>query len=158
MTGFTKTNHIITRTEIQIMPRYYWFAHALSTNIICVAIDSQVCFHKWLFTDPVKPSWCITGPVDPLGSINQNWLGAKLLPMAVSIYPVVCVHPCRLLRAQHHYLWTDGRKDPPSACSPAPTNPPPPHTHSPSYKHHPGYYRGCKKLSQKPAVNTARQS
>ena len=50
-------------------------------------VDSQVCFHRQLFADLVKPSWYITGPVDPLGSTNQNWLGAKLLPMAVSIHP-----------------------------------------------------------------------
>ena len=95
--------------------------HALSTNINCVAIDGQVCFHRWLFANPVKPSWCITGPVGPLGSTNQNWLGARLLPMAVSIYPVVCVHSCRLLRAQHHSLWRNCREGPPSACPPAPT-------------------------------------
>ena len=89
----------------------------------CVAIDSQFCFHRRLFADPLKPSWCITGPVGPLGSTNQNWLGAKLLPMAVLIYPVVCVHPCRLLRAQYHCLWSNGREGLPSACSPAPTTP-----------------------------------
>ena len=41
-----------------------------------MAIDGQVCFHRWLFADPVKPSWCITGPVGPLGSTNQNRAGA----------------------------------------------------------------------------------
>ena len=83
-----------------------------------MAIDSQVCLHRRLFADPVKPSWCITGPVGPLVSTNQNWLGAKLLSMAVLIHPVVCVHPCRLLRAQHHCLWPNGREGPPSACPP----------------------------------------
>ena len=57
--------------------------HALSRGINCVAIDGQVCFHGQLFADPVKPCWCITGPVGPLGSTNQNWLCARLLPMAV---------------------------------------------------------------------------
>ena len=39
-----------------------------------------------------------------------------------------------------------------------------PHPHSPAlcpptpYKRHPWYYRSCKKLSQKPALNTTRQS
>ena len=120
VTGFTKTNHNFTRTETQIMPWYKWFTYALSTNINCMAIDSQVCFHRQLFADPVKPSWCITGPVGPLGNTNQNWLGAKLLPIAVSIYPVVCVHLCHLLRAQHHCLWPNGREGPPSACPPIP--------------------------------------
>ena len=47
--------------------------------------------------------------------------------MAVSIYPVVCVHSCHLLRAQHHCLWPNGRKGPPSACPPTPTTHPPIH-------------------------------
>ena len=119
--------------------------HALSKNINCLALDSQVCFHRWLFADPVKPSWCITGPVGPLGSTNQNWLGAKLLPMAVSIHPVVCVHPCRLLRAQYHCLWPNGREGLPSACPP---------THPLISVIHD--ITALKKLSQKLAVNTAR--
>ena len=41
---------------------------------LCVAMDGQVCFHEWLFAGPVKLCWCITGPVGPLGSTNQNWL------------------------------------------------------------------------------------
>ena len=102
--------------------------HALSTDINCLAIDSQVCFHGRLFADRVKPSWCITGPTGSLGSTNQNWLCAKLLPMAVLIYPVVCVHSCRLLGAQHYCLCSNGSVCPPGACHP----PPPPHpTHPP---------------------------
>ena len=66
-----------------------------------MAIDGQVCFHRWPFADPVKPRWCITGPVGTLGSTNENWLCARLLSMAVLIYPVVCVHSCCLLRTQH---------------------------------------------------------
>ena len=97
----------------------------MSRNINYVAIDSQVCFHRWLFADPVKLHWCITEPVGSLGSTNQNWLGVKLLPMAVLIYPVVCVHPCRLLRTQHHCLCPNGRENPPSACPPTPTTPAP---------------------------------
>ena len=81
-----------------------------------MAIDSQVCFYRRLFADPVKLSCCITRPLRPLGSINQNWLGAKLLPMTVLIYPVICVHPCHLLRTQHHYLCPNDRENPPSAC------------------------------------------
>ena len=95
-----------------------------------MAIDSQVCFYRQLFADPVKPSWCITGPVGPLGSTNQNWLGAKLLPMAILIYHVVCVHRCCLFRAQHHCLWPNSREDLSSTCPPTPTTPAPlPTTH-----------------------------
>ena len=43
-----------------------------------MAIDSQVCFHRRLFANPVKLRRCITEPVWPLGSTNQNWWGAKL--------------------------------------------------------------------------------
>ena len=47
--------------------------HPLSGSIDYMAIDSQVYFHRWLFADPIKLYWCITGPVGPLGSTNQNW-------------------------------------------------------------------------------------
>ena len=88
-----------------------------------MAMDSQVCLHRWLFVDPVKPRWSITGPVGSLGSTNQNWLGFKLLPMAVLIYPVICVHSCHLLRTQHHCLCSNGREreNLSLACPPTPT-------------------------------------
>ena len=35
-------------------------------------LDSQVCFPRWDFANPLKPHWCIIGPVKPLGSTNQN--------------------------------------------------------------------------------------
>ena len=88
-------------------------------------IDSQICFHRRLFADLVKSSWYITGPVGSLGSTNQNWLDAKLLAMAALIYPVVCIHPCCLLRTQQHCLWPNGRKSLPSACPRIPTSPAP---------------------------------
>ena len=110
MTGFTKTNQNVTRTEIQIMPNINdTLMHALSRSIDYVAIDGQVCFHIRVSADPVKSCWRITGPVGSLESTNQNWLCARLLPMAVSIHPVVCVHSCRLLGTQHHCLRPSGR-------------------------------------------------
>ena len=45
--------------------------------------------------------------------------------MAVSVYPVVCVHSCRLLGIQHYCLWPNGKEDPPLACPPTPTTPAP---------------------------------
>ena len=90
----------------------------------------EVCFHRRLFANPVKLCWCITGSVGSLRSANQNWLCARLLPMAVSINPVVCVHPRRLLRAQHHCLWPNGGEGLPLACPPIPITPCPlPPTH-----------------------------
>ena len=148
VTGLTKTDQIVTRTEIQtIKPNISdTLMHCPEVRISYLAIDSQVCFYRQLFSNPVKLCWCITGPVGPLGSTNQNWLGAKLLPMAILIYPVVCVHSCCLLRTQHHCLWPNGREDSSLAWPPNPTTPAhsPPPTHPPPYKQHLRYYRGCK--------------
>ena len=91
-----------------------------------MAIDSQVCFHRWLFSDPVKLHWCIMWPVESLG---HNWLGAKLLPMSISNYPMDCVHLCCLLRAQYHCLCPNGGEGLPSTCSPT-TTPPLPAAHT----------------------------
>ena len=38
-----------------------------------VAINNKVFYHRWLFAEPVKPFLCTTGPMEPLGSSNQNW-------------------------------------------------------------------------------------
>ena len=94
-----------------------------SCTVLKHQLPGQVCFHRRLFSNPVKQHWCIKEPVGSLGSTKQNWLGAKLLPMAISIYPVVYVHPYCLLGAQHHCLWQNGRENPPSACPPTPTTP-----------------------------------
>ena len=88
------------------------------------------------------------------GELNQNWLGAKFLPMAIVIYPMVSVHLHHLLGAQCHSLWPNGREGPPTASPLTPTISLPPPTYPPSYKWHLWYYRGCKILPQKPAVNT----
>ena len=66
------------------------------------------------FADPAKLHWHITGSV---GSNNQNWLCARLLPMAVSKYPVDSVYSYLLLRTQH-YLYPNGSEVSPSACPP----------------------------------------
>ena len=123
----------------------------LSRNIKYVAIDSHVCFHKWLFVNPVKLNWCITGPVEPLECTNQNRSGVKLLPMAVSTYPVDCVRLCQLLRAQHHCLCSNGREGPSLACPPTPTT----HSHPPTpYTNTHDITGVVNKLCQKPTVNT----
>ena len=33
--------------------------HCQEASTTCMAIDSQVCFHRRLFADPVKPRWCM---------------------------------------------------------------------------------------------------
>ena len=52
-----------------------------------MAKDGQVCFHRRLFANPLKPQRCTTEPVRPLDGINKDVNGAKLLLMATSIYP-----------------------------------------------------------------------
>ena len=112
-----------------------------------MTIHNQVCFHRRLFANCVKPHGCITGPVGPLGCTNQSWCGVKLLTMSVLTHPVGCVHICDLLRRQHHSMHPNGSFCLPLACQP----PPPPSRHPTtshlptSYTQHPLYYRGCKK-------------
>ena len=47
--------------------------HCPEASTTYVAIDGQVCFHGWLFANPLMPCWCITGLVGSLVSTNQNW-------------------------------------------------------------------------------------
>ena len=121
-----------------------------------MAIDRQVYFYKQLFANPVKLPWCITGPVEPLGSTNQNCLSVELLPMHMFVltYPADCVHLYRLLETQSHCLCPNGRVNLPLACPPTHTTsrPPshPPFSHPPTpYIWHPWYYKGCKKTISK---------
>ena len=94
--------------------------HSCATyrNINRVAIHSQVCFHRRLYANCVKPHWCIAGPVGPLGRTNQSWCGVKLLTMSLSTHPVGCVYICHLLRGQHHSMHLNGSFCLPSACHP----------------------------------------
>ena len=53
-----------------------------------MAIDDQVCLHRWLFADPVKlPKWT-TGSAEPLNGINKDVSGARLLLMTFLTFPV----------------------------------------------------------------------
>ena len=76
----------------------------LETSSLWLQISSQVYYHRWLFADPVKPSWCITGLVEPPRSTNQNYCYVKLLPMSILTYFVGYVHLCHLLGAPQHCL------------------------------------------------------
>ena len=103
--------------------------HCLETSTVWLYIARSV--YRRLFADRVKPRWCITGPVGPLGSTNQSWCGIKLLTISVSTHPVDCVHICHLLRGQHHCLHPNGRENPLPACPPThptPSHPPTPYT------------------------------
>ena len=83
-----------------------------------MAKDGQVCFHRRLFADPVKPQRCTTEPVRPLDGINKDVCGAKLLLTTTSVYPVDCTCICPLLKTQHHCLCPNGRCNPLSASHP----------------------------------------
>ena len=83
-----------------------------------MAKDGQVCFHRRLFVNPVKPQRCTTEPVRPLDGINKDVGGAKLLLTVTSVYPVDCICICPLLKTQHHCMCSNGSCNPPSASHP----------------------------------------
>ena len=112
-----------------------------------MAKDGQVCFHRRLFADPVKPQRCTTEPVRPLDGINKDVGGAKLLLTTTSVYPVDCTCICPLLKTQHHCLCPNGRSNPPSASHP----PLPPPSH-PLIHAIPDITVAVKKVAQNPAV------
>ena len=56
------------------------------------------------FCQPVKPSRCTTGSVEPVNGINKDVSSARLLPTTVSTYPVDWVYFCHLLKTQHYCL------------------------------------------------------
>ena len=55
-----------------------------------MATDGEVCFHRWLFADPVlvKPPRHTKKSVGPVNGINKYVNGARLLPTTISTYPV----------------------------------------------------------------------
>ena len=106
-----------------------------------IAIDGQVCFHWRLFANPVKPPWCNTGFVGPVGGTNKDVTGARLLPTTVSTCPVDWVPFCHSLKTQHCCLCPYGSFNPPLATHP-PLHPPPITCHS-------WYYSRCEKSCSK---------
>ena len=114
-----------------------------------MAKDGQVCFHRRLFADPVKPQRCTTEPVRPLDGINKDVGGAKLMLMTTSVYPVDCACICPLLKTQHHCLCPNGRCNLPSASHPPPLPQAPP---TPFIHAIPDITVTVKKVAQNPAV------
>ena len=90
-----------------------------------MAQDGQVCFHRRLFADPVKPQRCTTEPVRPLDGINKDVGGSKLMLTTTSVYRVDCTCICPLLKTQHHCLCPNGKCDPvkPQRCTTEPVRP-----------------------------------
>ena len=70
--------------------------------------DGQVCFHRRLFADPVKPQRCTTESVRPLDGIDKDVGSAKLLLTTTSVYPVDCACIYPLLKTQNHCVLMEG--------------------------------------------------
>ena len=73
-----------------------------------INVDIQVCFSQAAFLEPVKPSRCTTGPVEPLDGINKGVCGTKLYPTTVSACPVDWDCLCHLLDTQLGCLCLNG--------------------------------------------------
>ena len=112
-----------------------------------MAKDGQVCFHRGLFVDPVKPQRFTTEPVRPLDGINKDVGGAKLFLTTTSVYPVDYTCICPLLKTQHHCLCPNGGCDPLSASHPLPPSPTHPLIHT-----IPDITVTVNKVAQNPAV------
>ena len=77
-----------SKTYTLALPRNTYTEH--------MAIDGQVCFHRWLIADPVKTPRYITGSV---GHVNSQTASNTVL-----IYPVDWVSFCHFLKTQHYCL------------------------------------------------------
>ena len=90
-----------------------------------MAIDSQVCFHRRSFADPVKQRQSTTESMGPLmGTYKAAW-GVKLLLTIVSSCKVDCGSFCALLKTQHYCLPPCGWCCPPASHPPSFSRPPP---------------------------------
>ena len=98
--------------------QHWSYSLALSRHSKHLATDGQVCLHKHLFSEPVKPWRWTMLLVQPMNSINKDVCGTKLLPATVLTYPVDCVCFCHLLETQHYCLCPNGKYLPtPHICS-----------------------------------------
>ena len=109
MTGFAKTDRIVTTAEIQFNVQHCCYTLLLSRHANYEAIDGQVCcFHRQSFVDPVKPRRSTTESMGPLMGTNNAIWGVKLLLTTVSSYQADCGSFSTLLKTQHCCLPTCG--------------------------------------------------
>ena len=87
MIGFANAVQNLTRTEIQFIAEHITYTLALPRNAKHMATDDQVCVHRRLFANPVKPLRYTTGSVELSNSINKD-VSVRQLPTTVSTYPV----------------------------------------------------------------------
>ena len=121
VTGFAKTDLIVTNNEIHLLSLDKSHTHALSKDTKHLRLDGQVCFYRQLYSDAVKPRGCISWPVWPLRGINKTVWGAKLTLAADLASPVSCASLGHLLMAWHCHLCLNACFTPPTA--PHPTYP-----------------------------------
>ena len=126
-TEFAKTILEGTRAEIHFIPSYECYTHALSRNTKYLAMDGQVCFHRWLSYNTV--SHCHTTRIyyQPIINSNPRGTSCRLLLMAFLAYCVDCVCQCHTLNTYHSFLSSSGWLNWPFGSPPAPT----------SYKYYP---------------------
>ena len=143
MTWFAKTQNNPARTEIQIT------ACALSRHTNGKATNSQVCFHRHHFCDPVNSWQSSMECVVPLARTNKATLGIKLPSATVLAWQVNCGCLCTSMNTQWLLFCSNVWKNPPTA----PHLPPPPTpSHPPTpYILNPWYWWGLKKVSEIPA-------
>ena len=115
VTGFVKPIQIAQELKYILFPNY---TLALPRRTKYMAKDGQVCFHRRLFANPVKPQRCTTEPVKPLDGINKDVSGATPLITTTSVYPVDCACFCPILKTQHHCLCPNGSCNLPAAFHP----------------------------------------
>ena len=125
MTGFAKTNPNRTRIEIQFILKLH----------TCTILRHQAYGYRWLslflqpaFHQPCQTTKCTTGPVEPMGDINKDVCGAKLLPTSILACAVNCSRFCYLMKTQQCCLCPCGKYNLPPAAHP---------THYPPHTSHP---------------------
>ena len=131
------------RTEIQIMAWHESHTPALSRHTNGRATNSQVCFHRHHFCDPVNSWQSSMECVVPLGRTNKATLGIKLPSATVPAWQVNCGCLCTSMNTHGLLFCSNVWKSPPTA-----PHPPPPPTPPTPYILNPGYWWGLKKVSE----------
>ena len=109
---------MVTNTEINFLPVDEWpHSYTIQRHH---ALESQVCFYRWLFCDAVKPRGCISWPVWALRGINKTAWGAKLILTADLVHHSSCASLGHLLKAQHCHFCLRVCFSPPMAPHPPP--------------------------------------
>ena len=91
MIGPGKTGLICSSTVFHFLSVRKSYTHALPRNTKYLTIDGQFYFHRWLFTDAVKPQGCISWPWGaliglhgvPSCSWRQSWPTLWIVPVLV---------------------------------------------------------------------------